>query len=300
VVDKRDAGLYDKGIRGNKMTNKEVYEKVNENLMNMISNGTMPWQMTWEGTSLPINLTDKRNYRGINIWMLTGMAYAKGYQYNQWVTYRQAMSLGGNVKKGEKSSFVVFAKMIEKKGQDDIPEDERESFFLYQYYNVFNVCQCEGLKPYVKESNKNDPLTESEAVIAGYKNKPEIINGNWNPCYSPLDDKVFMPTINSFTSSEEYYGALFHELAHSTGHESRMKRDLTGRFDRESYSKEEMVAEFSASYLRAVTGIATSTSNQNSASYIDGWSDVIKKDYRIIMNSASIAMRVADYILGNK
>lgn len=282
------------------MTNQQIYEKVNENIMALIAKGTMPWQMTWEGSSLPMNYASKTNYRGINIWMLSATAMFKGYQHNQWLTFNQAKKLGVSVKKGEKASFVVFAKKVEKSGQDNVPEDERESFFLYQYYNVFNVAQCDGVKPIETKVRENTPLEEAEKVVAGYADKPEIICGQYSPCYSPMNDKVFMPTIEAFTSSEEYYGALFHELAHSTGHESRMKRELEGKMNRTSYSKEEMVAEFTASYLRAMTGIATPVADANSASYIDGWSEVIKKDYRIIMNSASMAMRVADYILGSK
>ncbi len=282
------------------MTNKQIYEKVNQKIMDLISKGTMPWEMSWEGSTLPMNLASNTNYRGINVWMLSATAMFNGYQYNQWLTFNQTKKLGGAVKEGEKASFVVFAKRIEKKGQDNVPEDERESFFLYQYYNVFNVAQCEGITPIETNVRKNTPLEEAEAIVVGYKNKPEIICGQYSPCYSPLDDKVFMPTIESFTSSEEYYGALFHELAHSTGHKSRMNRELAGNMDKTSYSKEELIAEFTASYLRAMTGIATPNVDANSASYIDGWSDLIKKDYQIIMNSASKAMRVADYILGKK
>jgi antirestriction protein ArdC len=282
------------------MTNKQIYEKVNEKIMDLISKGTMPWEMTWEGSTLPMNLASNTQYRGINVWMLSATAMFNGYSHNQWLTFNQARKLGGAVKKGEKASFVVFAKRIEKKGQDNVPEDERDFFFLYQYYNVFNVAQCDGITPIEKKVRENTPLEEAEAIVAGYKNKPEIIRGEYSPCYSPLNDKVFMPTIDAFTSSEEYYGALFHELAHSTGHESRMNRDLDGKMDKTSYSKEELIAEFTASYLRAMTGIATPVAYANSASYIDGWSELIKKDYRIIMNSASKAMRVADYILGKK
>lgn len=282
------------------MTNKQIYEKVNEKIMDLISKGTMPWEMTWEGSTLPINFASNTQYRGINIWMLSATAMFKGYSHNQWLTFNQARKLGGAVKRNEKASFVVFAKKIEKKGQDDVPEDERDSFFLYQYYNVFNIAQCDGITPIENKVRENTPLEEAEKIVAGYKNKPEIIRGQYSPCYSPLNDKVFMPTIDAFKSSEEYYGALFHELAHSTGHESRMNRDLAGKMDKASYSKEELIAEFTASYLRAMTGIATPVADANSASYIDGWSELIKKDYRIIMNSASKAMRVADYILGKK
>ncbi len=282
------------------MTNKQVYEKVNEKIMDLISKGTMPWEMTWEGSTLPMNLASNTQYRGINVWMLSATAMFNGYPHNQWLTFNQTRKLGGAVKRGEKASFVVFAKRIEKKGQDNVPEDERDSFFLYQYYNVFNVSQCDGITPIENKVRENTPLEEAEKIVAGYKNKPEIICGQYSPCYSPLNDKVFMPTIDAFTSSEEYYGALFHELAHSTGHESRMNRDLAGKMDKTSYSKEELIAEFTASYLRAMTGIATPVADANSASYIDGWSELIKKDYRIIMTSASKAMRVADYILGKK
>ena len=282
------------------MTNKQIYEKVNEKIMDLISKGTMPWEMTWEGSTLPINFASNTQYRGINIWMLSATAMFNGYSHNQWLTFNQARKLGGAVKRNEKASFVVFAKKIEKKGQDDVTEDERDSFFLYQYYNVFNIAQCDGITPIENKVRENTPLEEAEKIVAGYKNKPEIIRGQYSPCYSPLNDKVFMPTIDAFKSSEEYYGALFHELAHSTGHESRMNRDLAGKMDKTSYSKEELIAEFTASYLRAMTGIATPVADANSASYIDGWSEIIKKDSRIIMNSASKAMRVADYILGKK
>lgn len=281
------------------MGNKEVYEKVSEKILSQIKKGVLPWQMTWKGSSsFPRNATTKRYYQGINVWLLTATAMDKGYSRNEWLTYNQARKAGGHVRKGEKShTFVVFAKPIPLKGQEEnYEEEEKRFFFLYNVHAVFNVEQCEGIKLEEVAEAPAEPIAEAERLVAGYKNKPSILNGGWNPCYVPSSDEVRMPEMSAFNAPGEYYGALFHELAHSTGHKSRMNRGLTTAFGSEPYGKEEMIAEFTASYLRAVCGIEYESSVQNSASYIKSWSKAVQEDPRMVMQSASMATKVAEYI----
>lgn len=279
------------------MTNKQVYQKVTDKVLELIEQGVLPWQMTWTN-GLPINGISKKNYRGINIWLLQQSALVNDFTSNVWLTFKQVTELGGKVKKGSKSTFVTFSSKIVKKNELD-NEEEVNSFWIFRYYNVFNLDQTTGISQKFSTHNikDNEAIASAEELIKGYTDKPVINNGD-NPCYIPSIDTVEVPHISKFVNSQEYYAALFHELVHSTGHEKRLNRPNKNRFGDEKYSKEEMIAEFGASYLNALTGIQTDNLINNSASYIDGWSKVIKKDPTIIMRSASKAMQAVDYMQG--
>ena len=279
------------------MTNKDVYQKVTDKVLELIEQGTMPWQLTWTN-GLPINGISKKNYRGINIWLLGQSAMLNKFTSNVWLTYKQVSILGGQVIKGSKSTFVTFSSKIEKSNDKD-GEKDVNTFWIFRYYNVFNLDQTTGIEKKFESRilTDNEIIQDAENMVNGYNDKPAIVNG-LNPCYIPIRDEVQVPNIEKFTNSQEYYAALFHELVHSTGSEKRLKRDITNSFGDELYSKEEMIAEFGASYLNALTGITTEATEQNSASYIDGWSKKIKKDPAIIMRSASKAMRAVDYMQG--
>lgn len=290
---------------------KDVYQIVTDRILSLLDAGVAPWRKTWSGGSLgmPLSLTTGKPYRGINVFLLTATAMAEGYETNAWLTYNQAEALGGNVKKGEKSTMVVFWKIGEK---DEIDEatGKPATYAILRYFNVFNVAQCENLdesklpeaaKVDVAE-NDNDPIVACEEIVDGWEGKPSIEFAGGRAFYRKSDDSIQLPQISRFDSSEEFYGTLFHEMIHATGHASRLNRETLNdacAFGDTNYSKEELIAEMGAAFLCGIAGIENATI-ENSAAYIDGWRRVLKSDSKIVVHAAASAQRAVDSILGTK
>lgn len=266
-----------------------VYEIVQEKILEQISKGVIPWRRPWI-SGQAVSWKTQKPYRGINQFMLDPGEYA---------TFNQIAEAGGKVVKGAKGSIVVFWKMDEKEND----EGEMESRPLLRYYKVFNVkTQTEGLNPKQQEITfTHDPIESGEKIIALYINKPSISFNPGKACYIPHADRVSVPSKEDFPRIEEYYSTLFHELAHSTGHQSRLNRSgITGKvaFGSENYGKEELIAEMSAAMLCGIARIDNTI--ENSASYLAGWARAIKGDSRLIVMAAAAAQKAADYIQGIK
>lgn len=261
--------------------------------------GIIPWKCPWNKTdAAPKNLISNKNYSGINIFLLA----MQGYKSQYWASYNQVSKLGGNVKRGEKSSIVTFWKMLEDK------KDPKKVIPILRYYRVFNLEQCENVDTKrLKEERESydnnntldfDPIESAELIIENFKDGPEIKQIGQRACYNPMSDIVRMPPKESFNKEQEYYSTLFHELGHSTGHKARLNRDsLEGMaaFGTATYSKEELVAEFCASFLCADAGILNHTVD-NSAAYIKGWSKFIKKNPKAIISAAAQGRKAAEHI----
>jgi antirestriction protein ArdC len=268
----------------NKMGNDKIYAKIQTEILKKLDAGVIPWKKTWFGSTAPKNLISKKPYSGFNAMFLG----CHGYDSTYWLTFKQAKKLGGTIKKGEKGSMAIYWNMYDKKTVIDGVTYEETIPFL-KYYTVFNLVQTEGIE--APEENKiinNDPLQSCEDIINGFDSIPLIDFGK-SPCYLPLRDKIGMPVITSFESSEEYYAALFHEMIHSTLHQSRLNR-------KESYAKEELVAEIGATFLCGHAGIESATID-NQASYIDGWRKRISDDPKLIVSAAALAQKASNFIL---
>lgn len=282
----------------------DVYQIVTDKIIDLLNKGTVPWRKPFTVVGgrpqIPMNLVSKKPYRGINVWMLAAAGYASPY----WVSYKQALSLGGNVRQGEQSTLAVFWKRDE---VEDKKTGDRKRVFLLRYYRVFNVEQCDGLEAKLpkiekpkKSAKKFNPIAEAERIAEGMPKRPEIKWNGSRACYSPMFDRVAMPVKESFVSEPEYYSTLFHELAHSTGHESREGRfagctEDAKQFGSEPYAKEELIAEMSAAFLCAISGIDQTA--DNSAAYIKGWLKALKNDHKMVVHAAAAAHRAADFIL---
>jgi len=236
-------------------------------------------------------------YRGINTFILGFTDYADP----RWITFAQAKKMGGNVRKGEKSMPIVFWSMVVKKQKESDGSESITRFPIAKLFRVFNVEQCDGLdlKP-MPELVRNDlnPIERCENVVAGMPNAPEITHNGSRAFYRPSTDTVSIPVLGQFESAEEYYGTLFHELAHSTGHADRLNRKGVGEtpFGSPTYTREELVAEMTSAFLAFETGIDNDTIEQ-SAAYIDGWRRAILDDKKAIVMAAQQAQKAADYIL---
>jgi antirestriction protein ArdC len=274
-----------------------VYEIITERIINQLEAGVTPWRKPWK-TEMPMNLVSGKPYRGINPFLLAPLGYGSRY----FLTYRQAEKLGGNVRKGEKSSIVTFWNIGQEKIIKSADGSERKSKpILLRYYNVFNVEQCDGLDDLGlgKVPARVPDIDQCERIIANMPNRPAMAQLA-QASYRPSTDTVSMPSRTAFDSSEAFYSTLFHELTHSTGHASRVGRDGIEKvelFGSESYSKEELIAELGAAMLCGITGIEPATI-QNSASYLQSWIKVLKGDAKLIVQAASAAQKASDYILG--
>lgn len=280
----------------------DVYQIVTDQIVELLEQGTVPWRIPYRGNSggHPRNLKSNRPYRGINVFLLAVEAWTKGYESACWLTFKQAKEKGGAVRKGEKSSLVVFWKQMEVEDKDT---GEPTTIPVLRYYRVFNVAQCENIEaPDVEayEPLNFTPIQAAQRIVDGYHDAPAIEQSGSVPCYQPVGDVVRMPEPQRFVSAEEYHSCLFHELAHSTGHSKRLNRGLdkqTARFDRQSYSKEELVAEMASAYLCNHAGIGPATID-NTAAYLQGWLKQLKDDKRLIVHAAGAAQKAADWILG--
>jgi antirestriction protein ArdC len=279
-----------------------VYEVITSRIITQLESGVAPWHKPWKasGTNgLPQNLVTGRPYRGINVWILLSSGFASPH----WLTYRQAGQLGGHVRRGEVGFPVVYWKFGKCEVQDGDEIVEKPSV-LCRYYTVFNVEQCEGLRIQPAEPTADQPPAEPievcEQLVAAWLEKPTIRHGGDCASYNKVLDCVHMPERTCFDSVEEYYSTLFHELAHSTGHPTRLNRPTLTEFERfgdHNYSREELVAELGAAFLAGYCGIQNRTIN-NSAAYLASWLDALKNDSRMVLVAASQAQKAADLILG--
>jgi antirestriction protein ArdC len=277
-----------------------VYEIITDRICGMLEQGIIPWNKPWNGGGWPVNLVSKKHYRGINVALLATSKYSSRY----WLTYQQAQDLGGHVKKDEKGTMIVFWKMLHKVETDSEGNEKEVTIPMLRYYYVFNVEQCEGIKIPSNDIPEREftPIEEAERIVRDMPKRPEIRHGGDRAYYSPSLDYVQMPKKSQFINEEAYYSTLFHELSHSTGHSSRVNRKLDQRlaaFGSEDYSKEELVAEFSASFLCGICGIEQAVI-KNSAAYIQSWLRALRNDKQMAVNAAAAAQKAADYILGKQ
>jgi antirestriction protein ArdC len=275
-----------------------VYDQITERVMHLLEKGTVPWRKPWKAQSgLPRNVVSKKSYRGINVLLLHAMNYESPF----WLTFRQAKELGGSVRKGEKACPVVFWKRFEV--EDEIT-GEIEKIPMMRFYYVFNVAQCDGLKN-VPSPSVETPFaapTKPDEIVAFMPKRPEIKHGMRKAFYSPLEDIVAMPDRARFDDDAGYFGTLFHELVHSTGHQSRLNRltiTESEGFGSNPYCKEELIAEMGAAFLCGHAGLAERTL-ENSASYIQNWLEALQNDKKLIVQAAGDAQKAADFILGVK
>lgn len=281
------------------MSNK-VYSIITEKIIKLLEGGSIPWNKPWLGgaNGMPKNYVSKKPYRGVNTWLLAFEDFTSPY----WLTFKQANELGAKVKKGSKGTMIVFYKMLESKTKTD-KTGNPEKFPMLRYYVVFNADQVEGLPSDAYGDIKGNldfkPIEACEKIIEGYRTKPEIKHEKNQAYYVPSLDYVNMPKKENFKSIAEYYSTLFHELTHSTGHKSRLDRNLDdiGAFGDEVYSKEELIAEFGASFLCGIAGIENNTI-RNSAGYLQGWLNKLRTDDKLLIASANKAQKAVDYILG--
>lgn len=276
----------------------QLRNKITTRIIDLLENGVKHSGKRWINNfckESPRNLKSKNAYRGINALTLWAESMERGYSSPYWLTYNQATELGGSVRKGEKSVICCYYNMVTKKEMDDGLVDEgaiENSYLLMKPFWLFNLEQIDGLVS-ADNSLEFEPIDKAEALIAA--TGAEIHNGGNKARYFPAFDAIELPKKEAFTSVENYYATAFHELGHWTGHETRLKRDFSGKFKSEAYAMEELVAELSAAFMMGELGLSGSL--EMHASYIDSWLEVIKSHEGALFTAASQSQKAADYIL---
>jgi antirestriction protein ArdC len=281
-----------------------AYEIVAQTIIKQLEEGTAPWRKGWVSSGYkPLSLSSKKRYNGINHWLLSFSAEANGYNSPWWGTFKQVKELGGIVRKGEKGTPVVLWKQVDSEDSDG----KEKKAVIMRYFTVFNADQADwetGAPKYEKPLARPqvEIIAKAQEVMDNYFERELALSlkfGGDRAFYSPRLDSITLPEQSAFTSDDEFYATAFHEIAHSTGHESRLAREgviENHYFGSELYSEEELVAEFSSAFLSSETGIAPSTLD-NSASYIASWLKVLKNDPKMLIKAVGRAQKVANYVL---
>ena len=285
-----------------------LYDEVTGRIVSELEAGRFPWVQPWgrpngQGFSaapgLPRNGLTSRNYSGVNVLILWGAVIENGYPSQSWLTFRQALEAGGNVRKGERGTTVVYADRFipeaEKARAVETGGDAKAIPFLKRF-TVFNVAQCEGLRPGL--ATDPAPLPErqvvpiAEAVIAA--SGVDFRIGGDKAYYVPSADYVQVPPQPAFHEQINFYRTALHELCHASGHPSRLNRNLRNAFGSKDYAREELIAEMGSAFLCAALGIVPTVRH---ADYLASWLDVLREDNRAIFRAASQASKAADWLL---
>jgi antirestriction protein ArdC len=282
-----------------------LYDDITGKIIAELEEGRLPWVQPW-GTAaakaplaMPRNAATSRQYSGINVLILWGAVVQHGYPSQHWLTFRQALSLGGNVRKGERGTTVVYADRF-------TPEDEKRraleageeasSIPFLKRFTVFNAAQCEGLPEDIAVEAPPPPPGMIEPRVEALIEATGIdfrIGGD-RAFYVPALDYVQVPPPAAYFEPINWHRTALHEMGHATGHASRLGRDFSGSFGTKKYAFEELVAEMNAAFCCASLGIVPTVRH---ADYIGSWLEVLREDNRAIVRAASQASKAADWLL---
>lgn len=286
-----------------------IYEEITNRILAEMEKGIIPWRKPWTCSYGAVSHTNGRPYSMLNQMLLDIDILGKEGQpeYREYLTYNQVKAEGGTIKKGEKSKWVVFWKMYVKEDEKEDGTKEKKVIPLLRYYHVFEVDQCEGIKrKYQPELRPSlDPVDEAEKIVSTYFDREactlHVCESN-RAYYSPSQDLVNVPQMTQYGVAAEYYSTLFHEMTHSTGHQSRLNRMQEGSLDfgSEVYSKEELVAEMGAAFLVGKVGIDCKSAFRNSVAYLQSWSQKLREDKYLFVSAAGKAEAAVNFIINGK
>jgi len=283
-----------------------LYDEITDKIIAELEAGRAPWVQPW-GTAaakatlaMPKNAATSRQYGGINILILWGSVIEKEFTGQSWLTFRQALTLGGHVRKGEGGTTVVYADRFvpadEKRRARETGEEAQAVPFLKRF-TVFNTDQCDGLLADIATAappplpGMIEPTVEALIKAIGIDFR---IGGN-RAFYAPTEDYVQVPPPAAYFEPINWHRTALHELSHASGHKLRLNRDLSGSHGTRKYAFEELIAELGAAFSCASLGIVPTVRH---ADYIGSWLEVLRGDNRAIVRAASQATKAADYLLG--
>jgi antirestriction protein ArdC len=270
-----------------------IYQQVTDSIIKQLESGATPWVKQWNGSSsADHNAVSGKGYNGINTLILTMSAAAGGFKSNQWATYKQWLTLGGQVRKGTKGTTIIFYSPVT--GSKTAADGSEKTYhYVLKAYSVFNADQIDGYTPPVVTVKPFNSIAALEALATD--SGAVIKHGGDKAFYSPTSDFIQMPNKCDFTNEAAYYATLLHEMSHWSGNAARLNRDLSGRFGNEAYAAEELIAELSAAFLCAEYQI---DGDLRHAGYIASWLRILKNDNKAVFKAAALAQKSADYIKG--
>jgi Antirestriction protein len=293
-----------------KQDRQDIYAEITDYVIAALEKGDILWNKPWHSYGLPRNITGETAYRGWNAFLLNFVCLCKQYETPYFITFLQAQKLGGTIRKGQKGYRIIYmapvpSRYMSRKVRDEATGIEKEvpqMIRVPKMHTVFNIAQTEGIDFTIDKPQQRTDVQKIEAceqIIAAMPKRPPITHKGDQAYYLPSLDEVFMPDQSLFHHDEGYYSTLFHELAHSTGHRSRLNREelmQSDGFGGNNYSKEELTAELTAAYLCGITGIRQKTID-NSAAYIKGWLRKLRGDKKFFLNAASQARAASEFML---
>ena len=279
---------------------KTPYEIVFQNITDKLAQGVTPWVKPWTGQKVEwaINAETGKQYQGSNAGLLY-VAQLCGHGSNKYATYKQWQALGRQVKKGETSTPIVYYAQVKGKTDADTG-DTKKGFSFIKYYSVFNESQLADYEQLTTKTIDFIPIDQAKKIVIDSPSFPfcKIVHDKQSAFYNPLLDYINMPKPETFNSAQNYYATLFHEMGHSTGHETRLNRDLSNQFGDHKYSKEELVAELVSAFLCNESGIESTI--EQSASYCASWLKKFTDQPKEMLTAFSQAVKACDYILNVK
>jgi antirestriction protein ArdC len=282
---------------------RDLYAEVTDRIVGAIERGVRPWCRPWTSGQTAAGMVPRRHtgeaYRGVNVLLLWAAARERGYTAQTWMTFRQAQAEGGQVRKGEKGTTVVFAgQFTPAVGTNDGSDNDaptRQARAYLRSYTVFNVEQVDGLPSPPASKPVEAPKVDGAAQGFIARTGATVHHGGDRAFYAPGPDKVQVPHSRQFCDAAAYLGTVTHELVHWTGHPGRLARQFGQRFDDQAYAIEELVAELGAAFVCARLNVSAEP-REDHAAYLAEWLAVLKADKRAVFTAASHAQRAADYL----
>jgi antirestriction protein ArdC len=254
----------------------------------------LPWQKSWTGADggvMPVSGATGKRYKGVNVLRL----WAAGYGDSRWYTYKGAQKAGGNVRKGEKSTPIVYFSFIEKK---DEKTGKEEKIPILRAFAGFNREQCEWEQEEAKPPAEPVAVERADNLELLLATGIEVRHGGGRACYNHVNDFIKMPKLESFKTQDDYWAVMWHEVTHATGHPLRLDRTFGKRFGDNAYAFEELVAELGAAFICAELGVTPSAGGRDDhAAYIQGWLKTLKNDKRAIFTAAKKATEAAEWVI---
>lgn len=273
----------------------EYRKTLTNRIIEQLEAGTAPWVKPWDERALlhvqAHNMVTSRSYRGGNsLWL-----QCQGCADPRWCTYRQAQQEGWQVRRGEKAAVVEYWKWDEQK-KDEAGNIVRAKLDVPKvfYAHVFNAEQMEGVPEIVPRTLEWKPESAAEHILIASGAKV-FHDQSDRAFYSPSRDEIHLPPKQAFPGADRYYATALHELGHWSGHESRLGRDLSGRFGSQDYAREELRAELASFFLSSRLGLPHDPGNH--AAYVESWIKVLRKDHNEIHRAAKDAEKITELVL---
>ncbi|EPU3936673.1 ArdC family protein [Morganella morganii] len=271
----------------------DMYQTVTNNIIRALEAGVKPWVCPWTGngaaSGLPANFSTGTAYSGINIMLLWSSAAQQGYTDPRWLTYKQAAEQGGQVRKGEHGTTIIYYKTLEKENE----AGETEHIPMLKTFTVFNVQQIDNLavEYAILPAVSFDPIEKAEALTT--RSGAKITEKGIQAFYRPSTDEIYLPERYRFNHAADFYATQLHELVHWTGAKSRLNREKGGKYGSDKYAFEELIAELGCAFLMADLGITGDVQHEN---YISSWLKALNDDKRFIFKAASAASKAHRYL----